>query len=78
MLEVVELAVPTSSNVSGEVLSTVTAPTPIPPEQVSLLAPIEVQPRGRPAKSTQRDPSLFETIGARVKRRRVHDAATGE
>jgi hypothetical protein len=49
-------------------------PAPIPPEQTPILEPEEAQGRGRPGRSTRRNPSHFETVGARVRRRRAREA----
>jgi hypothetical protein len=62
----------------GTVTSQSQVPAPIPPTQVPLLEPVEVEPRGRRPRSTRRDPSLFETVGVRVRRRRAREAAARE
>ncbi len=51
-------------------------PAPVPPAQVPVLEPEQVFLHGRQRRSTQRDPSHFETIGSRVRRRRAREAAT--
>jgi hypothetical protein len=51
---------------------------PLPPDEVPLLDPVPTVGRGRPARSTRRDPSEFETVGARVRRRRVRETAAAE
>ncbi len=70
------LPVSTPSADPNEELRSQVVPAPIPPAQVALLAPQEGQQRGRQTLSTQRDPSLFETVRARVKRQRVWEAAS--
>jgi hypothetical protein len=42
--------------------------------QPSLLDPETTVAQGRPRRSTRRDPSLFETVGSRVRRRREREA----
>jgi hypothetical protein len=47
---------------------------PVGPEAVTLQGPEPSVRRGRPTRSTRRDPSEFETVGARVRRRRAREA----
>ncbi len=51
-------------------------PAPLAPDQVSLLDPLSTGDRhSNPSRSTRRDPSEFETIGTRVRRRRAREGA---
>ncbi len=41
----------------------------------NLLEPVTTPGHGRPRRTTRRNPSLFETVGARVRRRRAREGA---
>ncbi len=53
-------------------------PAPIPPAQVPLLEPLELEPQSQRLRSTRQDSSQFVTVGMRVRRRRAREAAARE